>query len=115
MAKMLAISAGIGTALTALAYAIVMTGRTPLTELFLLTGYLVGQALVPLIPERVMAELALQHGGPLVAASALGTWFLVAWAVCFYLVWRVRSNNASLTDTSASPLRAQPGAAKRER
>ena len=114
MAKVLAISAAISAAIVALAYVVVMTTSTPLSHLFLLTGYLVGEALVPFIPESFLRQLASQHGGPLVAASALGTWFLVAWGICFYLVWRLRSNSALLTDTSTSPLRAQPGAAKRE-
>jgi len=115
MAKVLTISAAMSVAFVALAYLVVMTVPTPLSHLFLLTGYLVGEALVPLIPDSILNQLASQHGGPLVAASALGTWFLVAWAVCFYIVWRVRSNNALLTDTSTSPLRAQHGAANRER
>jgi hypothetical protein len=70
---------------------------------------------VPFIPDSLLQQLASQHGSPLVAASALGTWFLVAWALCFYVVGRVRSNSALLTDTSTSPLRAQRGAAKRGR
>src|SRR5438876_6326356 len=92
MAKVLSISAAISATIVALTYAFVMTVPTPLSHLFVLTGYLVGEVIAPFIPESLLQELASQHGGPLVAISALGTWFLIAWAICFYFVWRLRSN-----------------------
>ena len=115
MAKVFAISGAISIVVVGLAYAVAMTTLTPLTQLFVFTGYSVAEALVPFIPDSVIRELTPYRGGPLVLVSALGTWFLVAWAICFYPVWRLRSNNALLSDASTSPLRAQRGAAKRER
>jgi hypothetical protein len=110
MAKVLAISATISAAIVAIAYVIVMTVPTPLSYLFLLTGYSVAEALVPFIPDTVLKELASQLGGPLVAASALGTWFLIAWVPCFYLVWRRRSSSTPHTDARGDVLE-QPSSA----
>lgn len=113
MAKVLAISAAISAGIVALACVVVMTVPTPLSHLFLLTGYLVGEALVPFIPDSVLKELASQHGGPLVAASALGTWFLIAWVPCVYLVWRLRSNRTRHMDTRGSAVPDQSPSARR--
>jgi len=112
MGRVLAISAAGSAVIVALAYVFVMTVPTPLSHLFLLTGYLVGEALVPFIPDSVLKELATQHGGPLVAASALGTWFLIAWVPCFYLVWRVRSNSTLHTDARGNAVLDQPPSAR---
>jgi glycerol-3-phosphate acyltransferase PlsY len=112
MAKVLASSIAVSAAIVALAYVVVMTVPTPLTNLFSLTGYLVGEVLVPFIPDSVLKELASQHGGPLVAASALGTWFLIVWVPCVYLVWRLRSNNMPHTDARGSGVADQPPSAR---
>jgi hypothetical protein len=112
MGRVLAISAAVSAVIVALAYVFVMTVPTPLSHLFVLTGYLVAEALVPFIPDTVLRELATYHGGPLVAASALGTWFLIAWAPCFYLVWRVRSNSTPHTDARGNAEVDQPSSAR---
>ena len=112
MARVFATATAISAAVVALLYVIVMRVPTPLSHLFVLTGYLVGEALVPFIPDSVLKELASQHGGPLVAASALGTWFLIAWVPCFYIVWRLRSNSTPHTDARGSAVLDQPPSAR---
>ena len=80
-------------------------------------GLLVSPALLaghfPLLLPFVLAYLASVQLGVTFSPWNLAPAALVA-VVVFYL-WPMRSNSALLSDTYSSPLRAQHGAAKRER
>ena len=84
-----------------------------------IVGFPLGYVILKLTPEGFFHWLA-PEGGPdavswAFAASTLVTWFIVVFVVCYFIIGRMRSNSALLTDTYTSPLRAQRGAAKRER
>jgi hypothetical protein len=86
---------------------------------FVAAGFPLGALIVLVTPDSFIRELA-PSGGPDAVAWAFAIGALITWFVLFLGLWyailrRMRSNSALLTDTSTSPLRAQRGAAKRER
>ena len=86
---------------------------------FVAVGFPLGELILLFTPESFIRELAPQGGPDAVgwafAIGALTTWFAIFLGVWYLVLRRVRSNTALLTDTSTSPLRAQHGAANRER
>lgn len=86
---------------------------------FVVVGMPLGALILLITPDSFIRELAPQGGPDAVgwafAIGALTTWFAIFLGVWYVVLRRMRSNTALLTDTSASPLRAQHGAANRER
>jgi hypothetical protein len=86
---------------------------------FVAVGFPLGALIVLITPDSFIREIA-PSGGPDAVGWAFGIGALITWFAIFLGLWyvilrRMRSNTALLTDTSTSPLRAQHGAAKRER
>ena len=94
MRKVLATSALVSVAIVALACLVsAMVPRDSIVFTGLMVvSLMVGSALVQIIPEALRGLLAPQSSGALVVALALGAWFLIAWAICMPIVWRLRSS-----------------------
>jgi len=118
--KRISIAAVAAAATVAVIFAVLTIYPIPAVGgVFVAVGFPLGMLIVLITPHSFIHELA-PSGGPdavgwAFAIGALITWFVICLGLWYLILRRMRSNNALLTDTYTSPLRARPGAANRER
>ena len=84
-------------------------------RIFVAAGFPLGALSLQVLPDSVLRAVA-PEGGPnavawVFAFSALATWFVLVFAVCFVLLGRMRSNSAPHRDGREAARLGQPSSA----